>query len=164
MENEDRATRGISRSDIDAQGNVVLWDHGPSAPGPLVEADSDEYKRLEAEAKAWHAKYGDSAMPVTMNSGDARHALEVEPQRYSLDPDVNEADVDAEIAKIVEQREKEKQAADERAAAVQLAADRKQAIANLQTARRAAEAEAKLPKPRVTQYHPEPEPAEPKAV
>lgn len=153
MEKEDRAVRGITSLDIDQSGNVVLWDHGPSEPGPLVEKDSDEYKRLALEAKEWHAKYGDGAVPIIMNQGDAVHAMSVEPQRYSLDPDVNESDVEAEIAKIQERRAEDQKIADERAAAAQLAVDRKIAIATVLAARRAAELEARAPKPR-----PQPEP------
>lgn len=148
MEKEKTAVRGITKNDIDAQGNVVLWDHGPSEPGPLVEKDSDEYKRLEAEAKAWDAKNGEGAIPITMTPGDATHAMLADPERYSLDPDVNEADVEAEIKKIQEQRAKDKKAAEDREAAVQLAADRKTAIATVRAARLAALAEAKTPKPK----------------
>jgi hypothetical protein len=151
MEKEKPAARGITKNDIDAQGNVVLWDLGPSEPGPLVEKDSDEYKRLEAEAKAWDARNGEGSVPITMNQSDATHAMLADPERYSLDPDVNEADVEAEIEKIQDQRAKDKKTAEDREAAVQLAADRKIAVATVQAKRRSELAEAKAPKPKTAQ-------------
>lgn len=157
MEQDKIAPRGIVNSDIDAQGNVVLWDHGPSEPGLLVEKDSDEYKRLEAEAKAWNVKHGEGALPITMAQGDARHAMDVEPTRYSLDPDVNEADVETEIQKIQEQRAKDKEAAEKRQAAIELAADRKTAVAIVQGRRREAAVAAKAPQPKAAPAQAKPE-------
>lgn len=145
---EDRIVRGIVMTDIDAHGNVVLWDHGPTEPGPMVDRDSDEYRRLESEAKAWHAKYGTSAVPITMDQGNARHAMAADPERYSLDPDVAESEVEAEIAKIRDQRESDRKVSADRAEAAQLVADRKTAIATVIANRRAAELEAKAPRPR----------------
>lgn len=158
MESEKRAVRGITNSDIDPQGNVTLWDHGPSEPGPLVERDSDEYKRLEAEAKAWHAKHGDdAALPIVMAHGDAVHAMQADPARYSIEPDVDESEVEAEIEKIQEQRAETEKVAADRADAGQMVVDRKAAVAVVQAKRRAAHLEAQAPKPRTEpQFEPQP--------
>lgn len=155
MEKEDRAVRGIVRSDIDAQGNVVLWDHGPTEPGPEVERDGDEFKRLEAEDKAWHLKNGDGPIAVTMAQSDAVHAMSVEPYRYSLDPaDVSDSDVEDEIKKIQDQRLEAEKVTQDRADAVQYAIDRRTAVATVMANRRAADLEAKAPKP------PQPQPTD----
>lgn len=138
MKKEDRIVRGITSADVDPQGNVTLWDHGPTEPGPLVEKDSDEYKRLEAEAKAWHQANGDNAVPIVMGQGDANHAMAVEPYRYSLDPDVPEGEIAAEMKAIAAQRAKDKEVADKRAADAQAMADRKQAIGIVLAKRREA--------------------------
>lgn len=146
MKNEDRTFRGITSADVNPQGNVTLWDHGPTEPGPDIAPDSDEYKRLEAEAKAWHQANGNNAVPIVMGQGDATHAMAVEPYRYSLDPDVPEGEIEAEMAAIAEQRAKDKEVADKRAADAQAMADRKVAIGVVLAKHRAAEAEARAPK------------------
>jgi hypothetical protein len=123
--------------DIDTQGNVVVWDHGPSRPD--APPDSDEFKAAAADAKAWHARHGEGPAPLTMHIHDAAHAIAVEPERYAIEPrEVDDAEVDAEVAAIQEQRESAKKAAEEYVAAVQLQADRRAAIATVM-ARRAAD-------------------------
>jgi len=154
MEKEQPTPRALVASDVDAHGNVVLWDHGPTDPPETIEPDSDEHKRLEAEAKAWHVKNGDGPVPLTLDLASARHALEVEPVRYSLDPLIDaDSEVEAEIAKIREQREAAAKLAAEREAAIQYTADRKAAVATVIANRAAAALEAKAPKPK-----PAPEP------
>lgn len=145
-ENDTIARRGIVKSDVDPQGNVVLWDHGPTEPGPDVERDGEEYKRREVEAKVWHRKNGGGPIPVIMDQSNAAHAMSADPERYSLEPaDVSESDIEAEIAKIQEQRDADKKVAEERAAALQLASDRKAAIAIVQGRRAAELAAARAP-------------------
>ena len=120
---DEKLPRAIVGSDIDVNGNVVIWDHGP---------DDDE-----GDAKAWKARNGDGPVPLHMAAGDAAHALAVDPERYSLEPIDGDAEIDAEVKKIQEQREAAKKAAEERVAAIQLAEDRKVAAAVVMAARRA---------------------------
>lgn len=160
MENEvvedTRARRGITSADVDRHGNVVVWDHGPTEPGPDVERDSDEHKRIVEEAKVWHHKHGDGPVPITMAHADARHAMEVEPVRYAMEPDrVSEAEVEAEIENIRKQRVEAEKVAAERAEAVQLAADRKTAIGVVIARRRAEQLAPKPVEPPVEDYKPE---------
>lgn len=129
--------RSITAADIDAQGNVVIWDHGPQEPRDIAK-DDPRYAAAEAEAKAWHEKNGDGPLPLTMHQSDAAHALQVEPERYTLDPiDFDDSEVAAEVKRIQDAREAAKKAADERAAALQLAADRKAAAVTVLAAHQA---------------------------
>lgn len=131
--------RAIVASDISAHGTVVIWDHGPTEPE--VDHETEEHKRYETEATEWHRVNGDGPVPTTMDSQQAAHAMQVEPTRYALDPiDLSDADVDAEIKRMHDEREAVKKASDERAATAQLATDRKAAI-TIVMARRAREAE-----------------------
>jgi hypothetical protein len=132
-------------TDIDANGNVTLWDHGPRAPvsvdGKPLAKDDPRVVASEAEAKAWHDANGDNPVPVVMHNSDASHALAVDPARWSIEPDGVDAEVDAEVAKMKKAREDAKKAAEDRAAVIQLAEDRKAAIATVM-ANRAAKAAA----------------------
>jgi hypothetical protein len=142
-----RVPRTITAADIDAQGNVVVWDHGPRASGEDVKRDSPEYAALEADAKAWHEKNGDGPVPIVMDKGQAGHAIDVEPARYSLDPiDLDDSELAAEVKKIQDQRAAAKKAADEREAALQLAVDRKNAVTAVLANRQAKLAEEKAAK------------------
>jgi hypothetical protein len=128
--------RPLAPTDIDAQGNVTLWDSGPVA----ASSDSEAARAAaEAEVKAWHKQYGDGPVPVTMHSQDASHALTVDPDRYSVEPrDLDESAVSAEIEKIQKARTDAKKAAEDRQAAIELNQDRVAAVATV-AARRAAE-------------------------
>lgn len=89
---------GILPSDIDAAGNVTLWDHGPVELKP-VPHESDETKaarqqKRAAEIHEWHEANGDGPVAVVMYSSDAGHALMIDPDRYALEPDeVDEGEV-----------------------------------------------------------------------
>lgn len=147
MEKEQR--RAIVKSDIDQHGNVVLWDHGPSEPRPDVDRDSEEFKRLEAEAEAWHRKHK-GPVPLTMDHAGARHALEVEPLRYALEPDdASESEVETEIEKIRQQRADAEKVSADRAEAAQLVVDRKAAIAIVAARHREAPDGRFFPEPEV---------------
>jgi hypothetical protein len=128
-------------SDIDAQGNVTLWDHGPRAAldpdGKPLAKDDPRVVASEAEAKAWHDANGAGPVPVVMHNSDASHALAVDPARWSIEPDGVDAEVDAEVAKIKKAREDAKKAAADREEAIQLAEDRKAAIATVMANRAA---------------------------
>lgn len=162
MENEvvedTRARRGITSADVDRHGNVVVWDHGPQEPGsePGMAYPAEDHERLVAEHKAWHHKHGDGPVPITMAHADARHAMEVEPVRYAMEPDrVSENEVEAEIENIRKQRVEAEKVAAERAEAVQLAADRKTAIGVVIARRRAEQLAPKPVEPPVEDYKPE---------
>lgn len=132
---EAKAPRAITAADIDAQGNVTIWDHGP------IEA--------EADSKSWHEKNGDGPVPIVMNQADAAHAMQVEPTRYSLDPiHLDDGEVVAEAKKTSDAREAAKKAAEERALAIQRAADLKAAAVTVLAARQAKAAEAKTATPK----------------
>lgn len=132
-----KVVRSITAADIDAQGNVVIWDHGPQPPKDIA-SDDPRYAAAAAEAKAWHEKNGDGPMPLNMHQGDAAHAMQVEPERYALDPiDLDDSEVAAEVKRIQDEREAAKKVVEERAAALQLAADRKAAAVTVLAARQA---------------------------
>jgi hypothetical protein len=100
-------------TDIDAQGNVTLWDHTPEGSVPV---------------------------PVVMHNSDASHALSVDPGRWGIEPfDLDEAAVSAEIEKIQKARTDAKAAAEAAVAAKELNDFRIAAVAIVQ-ARRAAKA------------------------
>ncbi len=96
---------GIVPSDMDAQGNVVLWDHGP------------------ADAKH------QAPVPVILHAGDAGHAMMIDPERYALEP--FELDED-EIAGRVQDMKAKREAARDFA---QHAIDRRNAIAAMMSDR-----------------------------
>jgi hypothetical protein len=52
----------ILPSDIDAQGNVILWDHGPQEPRKIPGETEDRAKarreHYEAEHNAWRKQHG----------------------------------------------------------------------------------------------------------
>ncbi len=139
-------------SDIDANGNVTLWDSGPQPPvdadGKPLAKDDPRVAAAEAEAKAWHEKYGDGPAPVVMHNSDASHALAVDPDRWSIEPEGMDAEVEAEIKKAQEARAAAKKTAEEREAALELAADRKAAVATVVANRTAKAAADKADKPK----------------
>ena len=114
----------IFPADIDAQGNVVIWDHGPLAK------DEDH--------KEWHRLYGDGPAPMTLHASDAARAISLEPKRYALDPRGVDSEVDAEVKKIQEARAAAKKHSEEYAVAAQLAVDRKTAHGAVMARRNAA--------------------------
>jgi hypothetical protein len=128
--------RPLAASDIDAQGNVTLWDSGPVAGS----ADSEAARAAaEAEDRAWHKQYGDGPVPIMMHSQNAVHALAVEPNRYSVEPrDLDEGAVSAEVERIQKARAEAKKAAEDRQASIELNQDRVVAVATV-AARRAAQ-------------------------
>lgn len=97
--NGSKPARGTSilPTDIDAQGNVTLWDHTPEGSVPV---------------------------PVVMHNSDASHTLAVDPGRWGIGPfDLDEAAVAAEIERIQKARADAKKAAEDREAAIQLNTD-----------------------------------------
>lgn len=154
----------ILPSDIDAQGNVVLWDHGPAEPRP-VPGDTEEQvkarrERHDALVKAWKDEHGDMAAPTVMSSGDAGHAMTVEPGRYALEPDgIDEGEIEKRIKAIRDKREAAREFA-------QTVIDRKTVIAEIMSERTAKLAADKLaaepaPEPGMTVRTTEPRPLEP---
>ena len=126
----------ILPSDIDAQGNVTLWDHGPREMKKYP-ADTEEQAKARTEAhaasvKAWHDEHGDEPVPLIMHSSDAGQAMSVEPLRYSLEPEgVDEEDIKKRVQEMKDKR-------DAAANAVQNAIDRKLAIGAIMSERQAA--------------------------
>lgn len=108
-------------SDIDAQGTVVVWDHGEEdhEGGPVA---------------------------VRMDVGAANHAMQADP-RYAMEADIDDAELAAEIKAIQDRRAEAAKVAEARAAALQLELDRKAAAATV-AARRAAKPPADPDPPR----------------
>lgn len=108
---EKKAPRtGIVPSDMDAQGNVILWDHGPAdlkdIPHETDEAKAARVKRHEEDKKIWHDKNGDDPVPVVLHASDAGQAMMIEPGRYALEPhDVDEAEVEKRMKEMKDKRE-----------------------------------------------------------
>jgi hypothetical protein len=132
----------ILPSDIDAQGNVTLWDHGPSEPKKAPSDNEEQAKaradRHEAIVKAWKDEHGDMAVPTVMSSGDAGHAMTVEPGRYALEPDdIDEAEVEKRVKAMKDKRDAARDFA-------QSVIDRKLAITEIMSDRAAAATAAKL--------------------
>lgn len=140
MDDKPAVTAPTIASSMDAQGYVVVWDHGPQA---------DDGPTFEADRKAWQVLHGDEPWPIRMDASDAAHAMERDPDRYSLEPDgVDEGAVAAKVKEIQDRRAAVAKAAEVRAAALQLAADRKEAIGALMAERRSkAETEQAKPVP-----------------
>lgn len=114
-------------SDIDAQGTVVVWDHG----------DAD---------------YQGAPLAVRMDVGAANHAMQADPARYAMEADLDDGEVAAEITAIQDRRAEAAKVAEARAIALQLELDRKAAVATIaarRTAQKTADdlAEAKKPGP-----------------
>jgi hypothetical protein len=123
----------IEASDMDAQENVVLWDHGPQPP-----EHPSEQPQFEADLKDWLHKHFGLPVPVRLHVADAKHALMNDQRRYALEPRDSDGDVKAEIQKIRHQREEQAKTTTAQADAIQLAADRKAAVATVMAARKAA--------------------------
>jgi hypothetical protein len=128
--------RNILPSDVDAQGGVVLWDHGPqeyvAVPGDTEEQSAAKKEQHDRAAAEWKAAHGDAPVPQRMHQADASHAMSVEPDRYSMEP--SELD-EGEIEKRMEEIRAKRQAAID---APQIALDRKAAIESIMSDRRAA--------------------------
>jgi len=124
--------RNILVSDVDAKGNVTLWDHGPSdkplekLPGETDDAFKLRQEVAAAELKAWREK---NPMPVMVMLPRAEAVVLLRGERHALEPlTVDEAAVQAEIKRIQEARAK---------ADPQLAIDRQAAIVAVMAAQRA---------------------------
>lgn len=139
--------RIITAADIDAQGNVTIWDHGPQEPKDLA-PDDPRYQAAVADAKAWHEANGRGPVPMSTHSSNAAHSMQVEPERYALDPiDLDDPEVEAEADRIGEERAAAKATAEERAAAILRAADLKAAAVTVLARRQAEAAEKPAPAP-----------------
>lgn len=137
---EKMARTNVLPSDMDARGNVAVWDHGPTEP-IRHEHETDaafeaRNRQAEAEAKEWHEKHAGVPQPLLMHSSDANHAMAIEPLRYAMEPhDLDESEIEARVKAIQDKRD----------AARHLpfaAADRKGAVAELIAERAAEKAEA----------------------
>lgn len=105
--------RSILGSDMDVHGNVTVWDHGePDHDGPPV--------------------------PLRMHASQAGQALQADPERYAMEPAIDDGEVEAEIEKLDEQRHVLAKQADERREAEWRTSARKAAI-EIVLARHAAE-------------------------
>lgn len=143
MSDEKVKRTGILPSDIDAAGNVTLWDHGP---GDYVadKRHTDDVNaalaaRHDGEVQAWHDLNGDGPISAVMHSSDAGHALMIDPDRFALEPD----DLDeGEIKKRMDEMREKREAA---ARAPQDAIDRRVAIAAIISDRANAKATEKAP-------------------
>ena len=140
----------VVASDVDAAGNVTIWDHGPPQEETAVHDD-------------WHKTHGAGPVAAVMDAQSARHALSVDPARYALDPLGEDSEVAAEVEAIKRRREEALKASADHLAKAQLAADRKTALAIVMARRRVKESAAKiaakyppLPKPLVTKAPPVP--------
>ena len=121
----------VVASDVDAAGNVTIWDHGPP---PEETAAHDE----------WHKTHGAGPVAVVMDAQSARHALSVDPARYALDPLGEDPEVAAEVEAIKRRREEALKASADHLAKAQLAADRKTALAIVMARRKVKESAAKI--------------------
>lgn len=124
----------VEASDIDAQDQVVVWDHGPPEP---PDHNGEDWKKWRRE---WELP-----VPVTMHVADAKHQLMSDPERYGLEPfGLDAGPVAEEVRSIQAQRAEAKKRTEEHAAAIQLAADRKVAIATVMARMATAREAAKL--------------------
>ena len=121
----------VVASDVDAAGNVTIWDHGP--PQEETAAHDD-----------WHKTHGDHPVAAVMDAQSARHALAVDPARYALDPLGDDSEVAAEVEAIKRRREEALKASADHLAKAQLAADRKTAMTIVMARRRVEESKAKI--------------------
>jgi len=121
----------VVASDVDAAGNVTVWDHGP--PQEETAARDD-----------WHKTHGHHPVAAVMDAQSARHALAVDPARYALDPLGDDSEVAAEVEAIKRRREEALKASADHLAKAQLAADRKTAMTIVMARRRVKETAAKV--------------------
>ena len=140
MSNERR--RHIVPSDVDAQGNVTIWDHGPQEPKQAKGESEEDFKvrqeTYKGDLEEWNEQH-DAPVPILRHRVDAAGAV-LGDERYALEPaELDEGAIEAEVKRIQEERAA-------RLAAPQNAADRKTAIANLMGAR-SAEARVEKAKP-----------------
>ena len=136
MTDQPEPRRNILPSDVDAQGGVVLWDHGPQeyqpAPGDTQEQTAGKKEQHDRAAAEWKAQHGEGPVPLRMHQADAAHAMSVERERYSMEP--SEID-EGEIIKRMDEIRARRQAALD---SPQIALDRKAAIESIMSDRRAA--------------------------
>jgi hypothetical protein len=128
--------RNILPSDVDAQGGVVLWDHGPreytAVPGDTEEQTAAKKEQRDREVAQWKAANGEEPVVLRLHQSDAAHAIATDPGRYSMEP----SDLDeGEIIKRMEEIRARRQAALD---SPQIALDRKTAIESIMSDRRSA--------------------------
>lgn len=125
----------------DAQGYVTVYDHGPQPPAD--DASQPAKDAALAEKKAWDALNPDGVVAIRMATTDAAHAIGADPERYALEPTVDEAAITVKMADIRKRREALVRAKED-------AADRQQAIGEVMSDRaneRAAKAVVEPVKP-----------------
>lgn len=135
--------RTIVATDLDAQEYVTVWDHGPRSSKHRDKRTSDPAshgsrglpagdatpKETEPDAE-WYRNNGEGPVPLRMHAIDARHAMNVEPDRYALEPKgVSSSDANAKLKDIQQSRVEAEKRASEHAAAVQLNIDHREAAA-----------------------------------
>lgn len=158
MTDKPQARQNILPTDVDAQGGVTLWDHGPQELKPVLTDTSERTAALkEANDRTiaqWKQKYGGIPQPVRMHQGDAAHSMMIEPGRYSMEPDgIDEGEVEKLVAEMKAKREAAVNAP-------QNALDRKAAISAIMSDRRSA-ASAAAVGATATEAAPEPFPGPP---
>jgi len=101
------------------QDMVTLYDAGPDEPDlpdavtldpsdpdhdekhAKYKADVERYRAAAKDHDEWHRLHGEGPAELNMHVSDAKHALTVEPARYSLDPpgaeDEDEEDDEEEV-------------------------------------------------------------------
>jgi hypothetical protein len=133
-------------SQVDAQGYVTVYDHGPQPPAD--DAAQPVKDAAAADLKAWDALHGDEPVALRMPAADAAHAVEADPTRYGLEPlDLDESAVTAKMAEIRTKREAAVKAKED-------AADRQTAIGLVVSDKvnaRAAKVAADAAKPKTAQ-------------
>ncbi len=138
--------RHIVPGDIDDQGYVTVWDHGPLEP-EQSDQNSPEWAAYQTQLAAWRASHRLDAdadphpIPMRMDTAAAGHAMQADPERYAMEPDLDDSEIDAEVKAIVERREAATKTAADRTAAIQLEQDRRAAVAVI-AARHLAERQA----------------------
>lgn len=148
MDEKKTVRTSLVSTDMDANGNVTIWDRGPQPLPEGARYTDDQRKAYAAEREDWTKRYGTVPVPVVMASTDATHTLSVDPVRYSIEPDVDDGAVNAKVKEIQDARVKSLKAAADQATALQLAADRKTAIGVVMAERKAKyEAEKLAPRP-----------------
>lgn len=142
--------RTIVATDLDAQEYVTVWDHGPRSSkkrdkrtanpashgaGGLPAGDATP-KETESDTE-WYDKNGKGPVPLRMHATDARHAMNVEPDRYALEP--KGVNADAKLKEIQQSRADSEKRSAETAAATQLEIDHREAAAGVLADRKSEE-------------------------
>lgn len=80
------------------QDMVDIVDHGPPDPGPQPEGDDLAWKIRAAE----YENYKHGPLTLRMHISDAKHAMDVEPERYKLPTAPTPAEPEPETMKDME--------------------------------------------------------------